>query len=79
MCFAPRGSRASIDGSGAGILKHDGYNVTIVQIPTSSLADDAAFSKRVLGKQSGPVVLVGHFYGGAVITEKPNRDSCRFR
>ncbi|MFC5742150.1 alpha/beta hydrolase [Dyella tabacisoli] len=65
-----------VDGSGwegvYGILKHDGYDVTIVQNPTSSLSDDVAFTKRVLEKQSGPVVLVGHSYGGAVITESGN-------
>jgi pimeloyl-ACP methyl ester carboxylesterase len=62
-----------VDGSGWDgvykILKKDGYNVAIVQNPTSSLADDVAFTKRVIGAQQGPVVLVGHSYGGAVITE----------
>lgn len=65
-----------VDGSGwqgvYDILKHDGYNVTIVQNPTTSLADDVAFTKRALEAQSGPVVLVGHSYGGAVITESGN-------
>ncbi|WP_266157024.1 alpha/beta hydrolase [Dyella silvatica] len=65
-----------VDGSGwqgvYNILKHDGYEVTIVQNPTSSLTDDVAFTKRVLEKQSGAVVLVGHSYGGAVITESGN-------
>ncbi|MBM7124944.1 alpha/beta hydrolase [Dyella flava] len=65
-----------VDGSGwqsvYDILKHDGYAVSIVQNPTSSLADDVAFTQRVLEKQSGPVVLVGHSYGGAVITEAGN-------
>ncbi len=65
-----------VDGSGwegvYNILKHDGYDVTIVQNPTSSLSDDVAFTKHVLEKQSGPVVLVGHSYGGAVITESGN-------
>jgi pimeloyl-ACP methyl ester carboxylesterase len=51
------------------ILKKDGYNVSIVQNPTVSLADDVATTKRVLAEQDGPVILVGHSYGGAVITE----------
>jgi pimeloyl-ACP methyl ester carboxylesterase len=62
-----------VDGSGwqgvYNILKKDGYNVSIVQNPTASLADDVAFTKRVLAQQDGPVVLVGHSYGGAVISE----------
>jgi len=62
-----------VDGSGwedvYKILKKDGYNVSIVQNPTSSLADDVAATKRVLAAQRGPVVLVGHSYGGVVITE----------
>ncbi|WP_267221558.1 alpha/beta fold hydrolase [Dyella silvae] len=65
-----------VDGSGwegvYNILKHDGYDVTIVQNPTTSLSDDVAFTKRALEKQNGPVVLVGHSYGGAVITESGN-------
>src|SRR5450755_552212 len=51
------------------ILKKDGYNVSIVQNPTISLADDVVTTKRVLAAQDGPVILVGHSYGGAVITE----------
>jgi pimeloyl-ACP methyl ester carboxylesterase len=62
-----------VDGSGwqkvYNILKKDGYNVTIVQNPTTSLADDVAFTKRAIAQQDGPVVLVGHSYGGAVISE----------
>jgi pimeloyl-ACP methyl ester carboxylesterase len=50
------------------ILEHDGYSVTAVQIPLTSLADDIATTKRALESQKGPVVLVGHSYGGAVIT-----------
>lgn len=50
------------------ILEHDGYSVTAVQIPLTSLADDIATTKRALESQRGPVVLVGHSYGGAVIT-----------
>jgi pimeloyl-ACP methyl ester carboxylesterase len=62
-----------VDGSGwakvySGLRK-DGYNVTIVQNATTSLADDVATTKLVLAQQSGPVILVGHSYGGAVITE----------
>ena len=62
-----------MDGSGwQGVykaLKKDGYNVTIVQNPTFSLADDVAVTKRALATQDGPVILVGHSYGGVVITE----------
>src|ERR1700748_856556 len=62
-----------VDGSGwegvYSLLKKDGYKVSIVQNPTASLADDVGFTKRVLAAQDGPAVLVGHSYGGAVITE----------
>src|SRR5438309_8034754 len=62
-----------VDGSGweevYKILKKDGYTVSVVQNPTISLADDVAVTKRVLATHSGPVILVGHSYGGAVITE----------
>jgi pimeloyl-ACP methyl ester carboxylesterase len=65
-----------VDGSGwedvYRILKKDGYKVSIVQNPTSSLDDDVAATKRVLAGQQGPVVLVGHSYGGVVITEAGN-------
>jgi len=54
------------------LLKKDGYAVTIVQNPTISLADDVAFTKRAIAAQNGPVILVGHSYGGAVITEAGN-------
>jgi pimeloyl-ACP methyl ester carboxylesterase len=50
------------------ILQGDGYMVTAVQIPLSSLSDDVAATKRVLDGQTGPVVLVGHSWGGAVIS-----------
>jgi pimeloyl-ACP methyl ester carboxylesterase len=50
------------------ILQGDGYMVTAVQIPLSSLSDDVAATQRVLHGQTGPVVLVGHSWGGAVIT-----------
>lgn len=51
------------------ILTAKGFHVTAVQLPLTSLADDAATVKRALALESGPVVLVGHSYGGAVITE----------
>src|SRR5262245_56401597 len=54
------------------ILKKDGYNVSIVQNPTISLHDDVAATKRILATQDAPAVLVGHSYGGAVITEAGN-------
>jgi pimeloyl-ACP methyl ester carboxylesterase len=53
-------------------LKKDGYAVSIVQNPTISLADDVAVTKRTLAAQDGPVILVGHSYGGVVITEAGN-------
>jgi len=65
-----------VDGSGwedvYRILRTDGYNVRIVQNPTLSLAGDVAFTRRVLSAQKAPVVLVGHSYGGVVITEAGN-------
>ncbi len=65
-----------VDGSGwepvYRILKKDGYTVSVVQNPTISLADDVAVTRRVIAAQNGPVVLVGHSYGGAVITEAGN-------
>src|SRR5579863_6310371 len=50
-------------------LRKDGYRVSIVQIPTTSLADDVAVTKLVISQLSGPVILVGHSYGGVVISE----------
>lgn len=50
------------------LLQNKGYNVTAVQIPLTSLADDAAVTRRVLAMQNGSTILVGHSYGGAVIT-----------
>lgn len=65
-----------VDGSGweavYNALKKDGYSVAIVQNPTISLADDVAATRRIVAAQNGPVVLVGHSYGGAVITEAGN-------
>lgn len=65
-----------VDGSGwQGVyqqLKKDGYEVTIVQNPTTSLADDVAFTKRAIAEQKSPVILVGHSYGGVVVTEAGN-------
>lgn len=64
---------ALADGSGwrkaSDILVQRGFNVTIVQQPITSLADDIAATNRVLDLQDGPTVLVGHSYGGMVITE----------
>ncbi len=65
-----------VDGSGwDGVyktLKKDGYTVAIVQNPTISLPDDVAVTKRAIAALNGPVILVGHSYGGAVITEAGN-------
>ena len=67
---------AFADGSGwegvADILRKDGYTVSVVQHPETSYAEDIKFTKAVIDQQSGPVVLVGHSYGGAVITEAGN-------
>jgi pimeloyl-ACP methyl ester carboxylesterase len=64
---------AWVDGSGwkpvYEILVKDGYNVTLVQEPLTSFAEDVAATKRILDLQDGPCVLVGHSYGGSVITE----------
>src|SRR6516162_9946608 len=65
-----------VDGSGwqgvYDLLKKDGYHVSIVQNPTITLADDVAVTKRMLATQNGPAILVGHSYGGVVITEAGN-------
>jgi pimeloyl-ACP methyl ester carboxylesterase len=62
-----------VDGAGwegvYNILKKDGYNVSIVQNPTKSLADDVATTRTTIAQANGPVVLVGHSYGGVVVTE----------
>jgi len=61
------------DGSGwkgvYDILVNDGYKVSVVQEPETSFKEDVAATKRVLAQQDGPSILVGHSYGGAVITE----------
>jgi pimeloyl-ACP methyl ester carboxylesterase len=65
-----------VDGSGwEGVyraLRKSGHSVAIVQNSTASLADDVAATRRVLAAQAGPVILVGHSYGGVVITEAGN-------
>jgi pimeloyl-ACP methyl ester carboxylesterase len=67
-----------VDGSGwqpvYDILAEDGYNVRIVQNPTISLEGDVAATRQVIDEQPGPVVLVGHSYGGVVITEAGTHD-----
>ena len=69
---------AFADGSGwedvFQILKKKGYHVTMVQNPLTSLEDDVAATERVLNKQFGPVVLVGHSWGGTVITQAGAND-----
>jgi pimeloyl-ACP methyl ester carboxylesterase len=64
------------DGSGwEGVyrsLRKENFSVSVVQHPTISLADDVQATRRVLAEQNGPVILVGHSYGGAVITEAGN-------
>ena len=65
-----------VDGSGwqpvYRLLRNDGYAVSVVQNPTLSLDGDVAATKLTIDAQEGPVVLVGHSYGGAVITEAGN-------
>jgi pimeloyl-ACP methyl ester carboxylesterase len=67
---------AFVDGSGwkdvADVLRRDGYNVSVVQNPTGSLDEDVAYAKHAVDAKKGKVVLVGHSYGGAVITEAGN-------
>ncbi|HET6927468.1 MAG TPA: alpha/beta hydrolase [Hyphomicrobiaceae bacterium] len=62
-----------VDGAGwesvYNILKKDGYNVSVVQNPTTSLADDVAATRLAIAQAQGQVVLVGHSYGGVVVTE----------
>jgi len=65
-----------VDGSGwegvYRILRSDGFNVGVAQHATTSLSDDVAATNRVIDAQDGPVILVGHSYGGVVITEAGN-------
>ena len=67
-----------VDGSGwrsvYNLLKADGFNVSVVQNPTLSLEGDVHVTRQVIDAQDGPVVLVGHSYGGAVITEAGTHD-----
>src|SRR5271170_5719416 len=67
---------AFADGSGweavATILKNDGYKVSVVQHPETSYAEDQKYTKAAIDAMDGPVVLVGHSYGGSVITEAGN-------
>jgi pimeloyl-ACP methyl ester carboxylesterase len=67
---------AFADGSGwepvANILKNDGYKVSVVQHPETSYAEDQKYTKAAIDAMGGPVVLVGHSYGGSVITEAGN-------
>lgn len=62
-----------VDGSGwqqvYHLLKRDGFNVSVVQNPTLTLQGDAAATRQILDQQQGPTILVGHSYGGAVISE----------
>jgi pimeloyl-ACP methyl ester carboxylesterase len=72
---------AFADGSGwravANVLQHDGYSVSVVQQPETSLADDAAATKRAIEQVNAPLILVGHSYGGAVITQAGNERQVR--
>jgi pimeloyl-ACP methyl ester carboxylesterase len=65
-----------VDGSGwepvYKLLRNGGYPVTVVQNPTTTLADDVAATKRAVASADSPVILVGHSYGGVVITEAGN-------
>jgi pimeloyl-ACP methyl ester carboxylesterase len=66
------GHGADTDGSGwrgvYDILRRDGYRVSVVQEPLTGLSDDVAATQRVIDLQDGPVILVGHSYGGTIIT-----------
>jgi pimeloyl-ACP methyl ester carboxylesterase len=70
---------AFADGSGweavASILKNDGYRVSVAQPPETSYADDQKYTKAAIDAMGGPVVLVGHSYGGSIITEAGNHPS----
>src|SRR5271154_1800423 len=67
---------AFADGSGwdaaARILEKDGYTVSVAQPPETSYADDQKYTKAAIDAMGGPVVLVGHSYGGSIITEAGN-------
>jgi pimeloyl-ACP methyl ester carboxylesterase len=67
---------AFVDGAGwrpvYDILNKDGYKVTLVQEPLTSFAEDVTAARRILARQDGPCILVGHSYGGAIITEAGN-------
>src|SRR6202020_344353 len=67
---------AFADGSGweavANILKNDGYKVSVVQHPETSYADDQKYTRAAIDAMGGPVVLVGHSYGGSIISEAGN-------
>src|SRR6202051_736686 len=67
---------AFADGSGweavAKILEKDGYTVSVAQPPETSYADDQKYTKSAIDAMGGPVVLVGHSYGGSIITEAGN-------
>src|SRR6202051_3883976 len=72
---------AFADGSGwepvAKILKNDGYKVSVVQHPETSYADDQKYTKAAIDAMGGPVVLVGHSYGGSVISDAGNHPSVK--
>ena len=72
---------AFADGSGwkrvADILKNDGYKVSVVQHPETSYAEDQKYTKAAIDAMDGPVVLVGHSYGGSVITEAGNHPNVK--
>lgn len=72
---------AFVDGSGwrgvYDILTRKGYHVSVVQTRAENLADDVSQTDEIIRRQDGPVVLVGHSYGGAVITQAGNRDQVK--
>src|SRR3984885_15876722 len=72
---------AVADGSGgeavATILMHDGYKVSVVQHPETSYADDQKYTTAAIDAMGGPVVLVGHSYGGSIITEAGNHPNVK--
>ena len=72
---------AFADGSGwkrvADILKNDGYTVSVAQPPETSYADDQKYTKAAIDAIGGPVVLVGHSYGGSIITEAGNHPNVK--